>query len=513
MSKCRDVCECKIVDCTPPDAFRPRRVLNCLHLIISLSWSEYDNGDGDHGGGDTGGDHWYMGKTKSAFRANVAYSLYGVLKESHNSGTSSLRHNLQSKCNKDTYINSFFTTSGAATLSSVLNIRTNDISYATSDCTYAQNSDGSYTSMTMGCDAKGGFTYASFTGKNCDGFNFIENLYELNNYTNVMMKDFECLQIWDYDTYVANNKNNNNRRHLKDGDHDEDDGYGSIAESLLENSEICNLNLYPHDCPDPYGIKNMYDMNSLRAQAGLGPETIINREKLYASATIVLLILSAGMALLAYRIAPVSRRKKILKPVISWPRWFESDKEITNEEYDETYDAPNSSVILLEMRRPKQSRTKKEVAEQSSQRESEAPKPSSKEVETSTPVLVEHEATVPQERHTQAASPMNMVSVIKPSTSSVCSQVIDWKGQNQSSTGESFTATEESFTATEESFTATEESFLSEQTDLSHDTSDTNHFPRGSEKDMDDEVAMQGNAEIIMYAPPEEDGASAWSLD
>ena len=69
----------------------------CLSL---LRWSEYGQGylyddDGENHDGST---TWYQTRTQ-AFRANTAYSLYGVLK-----GDFSLR-----SCTQGTYINSFFT--------------------------------------------------------------------------------------------------------------------------------------------------------------------------------------------------------------------------------------------------------------------------------------------------------------------------------------------------------------------------------------------------------------------
>ena len=76
-------------------------------------------------------------------------------------------------CNKRTYINSFFTTGGAEILSSTVNIRTTDIDFATSDCVYEKSDGGFATSMTMGCNEKVKFTYSSFGGKNCEGFNFV----------------------------------------------------------------------------------------------------------------------------------------------------------------------------------------------------------------------------------------------------------------------------------------------------------------------------------------------------
>lgn len=88
----------------------------------SCAWSPYGNGatgyDNGCGAGrsDRDGDadddeeieNWYMGRTQ-CFRANAAYSLYGVLKGESTKG-----------CNHLTYINSFFTDYGVEVFSSAL---------------------------------------------------------------------------------------------------------------------------------------------------------------------------------------------------------------------------------------------------------------------------------------------------------------------------------------------------------------------------------------------------------
>ena len=45
----------------------------------------------------------------------------------------------------------------------------------------------------------------------------------------------------------------------------------SVAKALLENSWSCDLDMYPHACPDPHGIKQQY-ANALRAVGkGMSP--------------------------------------------------------------------------------------------------------------------------------------------------------------------------------------------------------------------------------------------------
>ena len=252
-----------------------------------------------------------MGTTNSAFRANAAFSLYGVLSEYDNSQSSSLKK--KSKCSELTYINSFFTTTGAGALSDIVGtIQTNDVAYTTSECTMEKDSYGDYKSTTMGCDEKAYFTFARFKGKYCEGPNFDQNIMILGNYTEAMMEDLDCLQIWDYDTNV--NNNNNNNRHLRNyGYNNKRYGYGSMAEQILKVSQVCDLSLYPYDCPDPYGIKSMYDVNLLRAQVGLAPENLVNPDKPYVAWTWLMFILGIVMVGLTIYIAPASTKAKAAK--------------------------------------------------------------------------------------------------------------------------------------------------------------------------------------------------------
>jgi hypothetical protein len=92
-----------------------------LLFFCSHRWSPYGNGgsynngcgagssdDDRNGDDDEEIDNWYMGRTQ-CFRANAAYSLYGVLKGESVKG-----------CNHLTYINSFFTDYGVEMFSSAL---------------------------------------------------------------------------------------------------------------------------------------------------------------------------------------------------------------------------------------------------------------------------------------------------------------------------------------------------------------------------------------------------------
>jgi len=86
--------------------------------------------ENDNGCGGWGGEYfWYMGRTQ-CFKANAAYSLYGVLKgESEGSNP----------CKKKTYINSFFTTFGVESFAGPLGL---GIDYANSQCTAQEPEEG-----------------------------------------------------------------------------------------------------------------------------------------------------------------------------------------------------------------------------------------------------------------------------------------------------------------------------------------------------------------------------------
>ena len=77
-----------------------------------------------------GDEYWYMGST-ACFRAQAAFSLYGIPKD-HSGSTGS-------KCHKATFINSFFTTMGVEALAAPLGV---DTTYTNSYCTVYPPADG-----------------------------------------------------------------------------------------------------------------------------------------------------------------------------------------------------------------------------------------------------------------------------------------------------------------------------------------------------------------------------------
>ena len=243
-------------------------LLLTLPLFLIFRWSEYGNGandDNDNSCGADGGDeHWYMGRTQ-CFRANVAYSLYGV-KSNGSSGNS--------KCHKSHYINSFFTTGGFEAFADPFGIDYAN-SGASSQCQYQQvgdnedgndNNDGGnrdhnqmlyqdYVSYGTGCSVNGGFIQAKFQGAFCDGNHYdstVASYSDLDGY----FQDVDCQQVYDSNGNYQANENNNNNNNGNNGDIP---GSDSIAFQILSYSSVCSTIEYPQRCPDPYGVKATRD--------------------------------------------------------------------------------------------------------------------------------------------------------------------------------------------------------------------------------------------------------------
>jgi hypothetical protein len=238
------------------------------HLLVSLTthgfgvvvvtryfYRQQDNYQNGCGG--FGGEYfWYMGRTQ-CFKANVAYALYGHLKGSSNTG-----------CTKLTYINSFFTTFGAESFAGPLGL---GIDYGNSQCTidetpnnvYLDNSAlaadddylddkypfynyQAYTSIGTGCSDKKQFVTDSYTGAFCHGQNYVETIDTLSDF-NSKLQGMECTQIYDGSQQPQSFDN--------DGDYNFAKMYPI---DLLSFSKSCSLRQYPHDCPDPHGVKRKY---------------------------------------------------------------------------------------------------------------------------------------------------------------------------------------------------------------------------------------------------------------
>lgn len=216
----------------------------------NCAWSPYTANNNNNACGN-GGDYWYMGLTE-CFRSNVAYSLYGVLKDQEDSG-----------CNKKTFINSFFTTSGIDTFTSYMTTAgitfsaDADGAYVTSACNVenADNNNGQNqndgssstgnnvkinamsTSYGVGCgETSKGFEMKKYGGAYCDEREVREVTDTLDTF-NSEISGVQCLAIYDAAVEAENNNNNN----------------GGSATGILTYSQACNVMLFPGQCPDPYG--------------------------------------------------------------------------------------------------------------------------------------------------------------------------------------------------------------------------------------------------------------------
>jgi hypothetical protein len=184
-----------------------------------------------------------MGYTH-CFRANAAYSLYGILKGNDDNG-----------CTSGTYINSFFTNYGVDAFEPVMEAagifsEENEDSYS-AECqdgdddgndadgggygggtSYANKGDNmGSTSYGMSCH-DGQFVTKKFHGRYCDGKDEIEVTNLLESF-NEAIEQVECVQV-----YSGSN---------------DDNGDDNIASELLSSSKACSLREYPSQCPDPYG--------------------------------------------------------------------------------------------------------------------------------------------------------------------------------------------------------------------------------------------------------------------
>ena len=286
-------------DLYPLYAFSSWYVFHCLHLShtafcfslllfpLESSYSNYyfdgdregNNQDDDSyygksvcavaDGGES--DQWYLGQTQ-CFKANSAFSLYGILKDS------SAEQKQGSYCHKGTFINSFFTTAGVETIAQTFGLGSylqadddggNDgfvaPSYPSSYCewiTYYSDDDGGdqqgggedqylskYTDATSygtGCLNKQ-FVLDQYAGALCNPARYNQTLDTFDSF-NGDLESMGCFQIFDGSNYQEEGEG---RRKLED----EEDF------DLLSNSRACSVQLYPNECPDPYGLVKKYEQS------------------------------------------------------------------------------------------------------------------------------------------------------------------------------------------------------------------------------------------------------------
>eukprot|EP00535_Pseudo-nitzschia_heimii_P002839 CAMPEP_0197185862 /NCGR_PEP_ID=MMETSP1423-20130617/12811_1 /TAXON_ID=476441 /ORGANISM="Pseudo-nitzschia heimii, Strain UNC1101" /LENGTH=351 /DNA_ID=CAMNT_0042637025 /DNA_START=54 /DNA_END=1106 /DNA_ORIENTATION=+ len=239
---------------------------------------------------DDGNNPWYMGSTQ-CYRANVAYSLYGV-----RTGDDAP----ESACQKQYYINSFFTNNGMEYFGNALGLKNYDD--ATSQCTLAddeneaENGDGNNSnkhnyqmypnthSYTTYC-AGGKFVTAMFGGAYCTGKGELEMIDDLND-LNEELNQLDCVLAYSVDDYrrleeegeegegeggdgeaegnEGEDEGNEGEDEGNEGEEGEsgDDGDEQITVSdLLSYSTTCSILEYPKGCPDPFGVKKRFDLN------------------------------------------------------------------------------------------------------------------------------------------------------------------------------------------------------------------------------------------------------------
>jgi len=221
----------------------------------NCAWSSYADGC-DVEGGEDAEDLWYLGLTE-CYRANVAYSLYGVKTGEKDKG-----------CTKATFINSFFTTSGIETFTAYMAAagvsftETDDENQVTSDCNvveaeegneegennnnnnnnYATNNRKIYSSDTsygVGCVGNS-FALKQYQGIYCDE-RTEPTVTDTMSTFNSEISQAKCVVIYDASSSSANEGG-------EDEGGDQQDGVG-----LLQYSEPCDIRNFPNKCPDPYG--------------------------------------------------------------------------------------------------------------------------------------------------------------------------------------------------------------------------------------------------------------------
>lgn len=196
------------------------------------TWMNYGNSDED--GEVEENDYWYQGKVPP-MGPNVAFSLYGSLKGSSFSG-----------CGKDTFINSFYTSTGfeqfvtSMKYTGLSNFYYNDFSGYSSTCSGYKG---------VGCDYSHGFAVHSYSTQECNPEAYTgvkDTMYKLNT----AMKSASCIKI--YDRSKGTNWYGGNVTVS-----------GTPLELLAYSNACFYQNFWSPDgqCPDPYGKIAFYQQN------------------------------------------------------------------------------------------------------------------------------------------------------------------------------------------------------------------------------------------------------------
>ena len=302
------VCVCVCVSC----------VVSIHSLILSLSlsiylspnsWSEvWDNNSNRNDGQqqeeaaddnkeeDEESDQWYY-NVVPPFGANVAYSLYGVLKEQGEEESNEQQQKQKAGCQRGTYINSFVTTGGMQTFTGTLgmlgledfgkvanandgdeqqeqddddnsdNTAAIEWSQLTSTCSvYNNNNNENTNSYALACSTtptarwkKGGYSFAmaEFEGSSCYGPKAVQVINPLDDFNQALTNQVTCVELYNAETSSNSNGNNNNNNNGEQEQQEENEYYAPYK-WLLQNSRACSSRDDGTTCPDPYGKRLAY---------------------------------------------------------------------------------------------------------------------------------------------------------------------------------------------------------------------------------------------------------------
>jgi len=252
-------------------------------------WSEcaVDDND-DDGEGRDGDENWYQGRIQE-FCANAAYSLYGIPKNWISAPLMG--------CSQGHYIDSFFTyNSSDIFLRAMGDSKTNNLfdddnliwGVGKGGAGCHDNGDGS--SSALGCTVDGKYGLATFGDEYCDG-NYFYSIEAMHAYSSRMKTS--CHLIYGRNGWVSGSSE-------------------SVAE-LLSNSWSCDVELYPHGCPDPYGKKKIKSDALHAASKGWNPSLAYNNSRFKRPIRITacfFLVLGIFFFLFSYRLSNKDRIKK-----------------------------------------------------------------------------------------------------------------------------------------------------------------------------------------------------------
>ena len=258
-----------------------------------------------------------MGRTLP-FRANAAYSLYGILKG----------HARANKCSSATYINTFVTYMGADTILNTVG-RTDITGFSNSsydddtwqydsnsycdqmsssyltdyqrrlveenlaerggdrDLSGSGDNNNNYISTTMGCAVDSEkFVMAVFGDGYCDGNYFLNKTEPMKKYNRAMSR-VRCSKIWDRHSSKYN------------------------GDVLLSTSSACDTSYYGDRCPDPYGRKKRYArLVSGTDHSNMKPFSLVSYRAFAWALFVTGLALLAGAVFIKRRYGRKGRRKK-----------------------------------------------------------------------------------------------------------------------------------------------------------------------------------------------------------